>query len=207
MTFGGTAKKSESGDQTKIESLMTFGGTAKKSESGDQTQQSGMPSRIRTHATSGRPAPTALQQGRAPCAGQGRTGSRVPPFRLGRQQPGPPARPVVFLRRRQVSRSIRHPAPRRQRLLCLAHPAIHRRQAPGAEHRRLRRRLCLAAPGPALVQPHHRTIPPRQPRIHHVRHRPTEHRHDSDARNRHNRIARPGAGAKQQHGHNSERTP
>jgi len=38
MTFGGTAKKSESGDQTMIDSLMTFGGTAKKSESGDQTK-------------------------------------------------------------------------------------------------------------------------------------------------------------------------
>ena len=36
MTFGGLAKKSESGDP--IQSLMTFGGPAKKSESGDPTK-------------------------------------------------------------------------------------------------------------------------------------------------------------------------
>ena len=155
----------------------------------------------------GRSASTALQPRRAPGADQGRTGSRIASLRFGRQQPRPTPRSVALLRHSQLPRPIGYPAPRGQWLSRLADPTIHRRQAARAEQWRFRRRLDLAAPCLALVQPDQRTIPPRQPRISDIRHRPPEQRHDSDTRPRQNRIDRPGAGTEQQHDHDSMRTP
>jgi hypothetical protein len=91
----------------------------------------------------------------------------------------PRSDPIRLLLGREPGRPVRH-ASRVPRHGARILPAIHRTQAAGTEHRRLRLRLHGAAVALALIQSDDRAIAPCPPRIHGVRRASLDRRHASD---------------------------
>ena len=99
-----------------------------------------------------------------------------PPNAQGPVRSRPCPHPVRLLLSGQPTGPVGHPMRvSRNRLGVL--PAVQPPKPTRAEPRRLRRRFHRPAVALALIQPYHRTIPPRHPGVNRIRRRPLDRRH------------------------------